>query len=1025
MAQQFTITGVVLPANGAERLGMKVQAFDRDMPSVERRTAAAPEMLGDATTDAQGGFQIAYTLDQFKSGDGTSLFQRAGEKSADLSFRIFNQTGQELSIRSIEGNRDVGPDQIIFNAPDQLVVNISVDIAQRAPTSEYERLLNLVTPIIEDVPLSQLTDEDVRFILNDLDAGQQGAIPQRIEWLRRSALLAQNTDLPVEALYGWGRKDLPASLAELSAVPLKDLPPVLEKLSGLREERLRESLLAAIAEEIIPAGFRDRVDEIVRLLVRRNKVVREVIAQLLDSETNRALAAFTVTIFDQEDAPGENSGVDITDDEGRFSFTFYVPREMPANGLQRDYRLAIVSPDGEKITDAGLLSIDLTKPEVEVFPALIQVPKPELDRQKDEFKSVLGDVPAELQTFLNETHSIQMFSDIRRKGGVSQLADLPVGIEAAHISKLESLADLDRISPDIGVSKTLLDHNFDSVLAVADTPHAEFVGKMSGGEQSLSAQDAARLHVTATAQTQLLNNMLMKVAADHANGFALANGNGDEVEQQCGCSDCEAAVSPTAYLSALLDYALKHVRNNKNKIVLQFLVDTFHQPFIDLPTDCKAVENQLHQVRICIEVLRSFLGNRPLADPVKETALAKAEQDYRLAAYSILLNTIGSSYEEIRSIRAESPENRKNVADRLGLDLIGSRPSDELDQLFLDPNDKTPPDHLLTEQALERIFGLMDTTRDPLSEGAKLGDADSQITRWNLNGVAWGQNTDPEGMVHVTMVNPEPAIFRVEIHKDIARTMLVASGEIATAQGTVKLVSESNSHLSGVFEISYTGDTSVIAIAAIPTLASRKLKHLRTLWFQQDHPTDVYSEDASPRFPLIDPDLVGPDDFRNPNAKNNHADPDRAFDLWLARRAFVDAQLSKLKGDRETKGIAEILKVLGNPLSDFDGLLLVLTKGGAANEIKAVRDGIAALDLTVESFMRLMSIRAKDQLAQSDNRNEKVTEPEWREVYSILTQALKSREFDTWRTAEKTSNIILGLDQFWFSLSEPKEARKL
>src|SRR6185369_1431138 len=298
MAEQFTITGVVLPANGADRTGMKVQAFDRDMPSVERRTGAAPELLGDAITDAQGGFKIAYTLAQFKTGDGTSLFQRQGDKNADLSFRVFSQTGQELSITSIQGNRDAGPDQIIFNAPIQLSVNIFVNPPQAA-TSEFERLLNLITPIIEEVPLSQLTDEDIRFILSDLDAGQQGQIPQRVEWLRRCALLAQDTNLPVEAFYGWGRKDLPASLAELSAVPLKDLPPVLEKLSGLSEGQLRESLIAAIAREIIPTSFRDSVDQMVRLLVRRNKVAREVIAQLLDSDTKSPLAGFMVTTFDQ------------------------------------------------------------------------------------------------------------------------------------------------------------------------------------------------------------------------------------------------------------------------------------------------------------------------------------------------------------------------------------------------------------------------------------------------------------------------------------------------------------------------------------------------------------------------------------------------------------------------------------------------------------------------------------------------------------------------------------------------------
>ena len=280
----------------------------------------------------------------------------------------------------------------------------------------------------------------------------------------------------------------------------------------------------------------------------------------------------------------------------------------------------------------------------------------------------------------------------------------------------------------------------------------------------------------------------MRRAADNANGFKLPAANGadpaaDVFQQPCGCADCEAAVSPAAYLAALLDYALKHIRNNKNPIDLQFLVDTFHQPFIDLPTDCEAVEQQLRQVRICIEVLRSYLGNRPLADPVKEAALATAEGDYSFAAYAMLLNRIGTSYEEIRRIRAETSENRKALAERLGIDLTEPLPADELEQLFLDPGAKPPQDHLLTEQAVEQLFGLGDTTRDPLSEGAKLGDDQAQITRWNLHGVVWGQNTDPEGRVYVTLVNPAPTVFRVELHQDRLRTTLIASVKLPPLKG--------------------------------------------------------------------------------------------------------------------------------------------------------------------------------------------------------------------------------------------------
>ena len=82
--------------------------------------------------------------------------------------------------------------------------------------------------------------------------------------------------------------------------------------------------MAAIEENIIPAGFRARVDEIVRLLKRRDQVLHEVIAQLLDEDTKAVLAGYTVTTFDQ-DGVGENHGLDITDNAGQFSIAFYIP----------------------------------------------------------------------------------------------------------------------------------------------------------------------------------------------------------------------------------------------------------------------------------------------------------------------------------------------------------------------------------------------------------------------------------------------------------------------------------------------------------------------------------------------------------------------------------------------------------------------------------------------------------------------------------------------------------------------------
>ncbi|MBV6447993.1 hypothetical protein [Nitrosomonas sp.] len=81
MPEQYTITGTIIPSEGVNRFGIKIQAFDRDLPSLERRTKSAPQILGEAVTDVEGHFQITYTLEQFQSGEGIPRF---------LSFEALN-----------------------------------------------------------------------------------------------------------------------------------------------------------------------------------------------------------------------------------------------------------------------------------------------------------------------------------------------------------------------------------------------------------------------------------------------------------------------------------------------------------------------------------------------------------------------------------------------------------------------------------------------------------------------------------------------------------------------------------------------------------------------------------------------------------------------------------------------------------------------------------------------------------------------------------------------------------------------
>lgn len=519
MPEEYVITGTIPPAEGLDPDGFKVQAFERELPSLELRKPT--QQLGkDGTTDANGRFQITYTLDEFQANEGLAPLARYRQKNADLSFRVIDTIGQPLAIKRIKAlDREFGPDDIIFNAPARLEVSILLHDRPESGDSEYERLLAQIIPVVQDLPLAELTDDDIVFVINELGFEQKLETQQHIEWLRRSALLAQETNLIVEAFYGWGRKDKPAALAELVTMPLKDLKSVLTKLISLPDEELRSALIAAIDKDIIPASLRARMDEIIRQLKRLDHVgLITVVAQLKDEETKASLVGYSVTTFDK-DAGDENRGLDITDGDGKFSFDYYVPHDLPSDAPARKFSFQVTTPAGEAVPVGEPTAINPTTLETDIVVVKIKVSTPQRPPVEEQLQKAQLQAPDALLEWLRGKE-IRTFADIRRKGGLSRLPDLPQ-LDPAMISTVESLADLDRVSSNVQVSKTLLDKGYNSVLAIADAPYSEFVSLVSEEKPDLTVLDVAKLHVMATVQTNLLNNILIGMAADVANGFDL------------------------------------------------------------------------------------------------------------------------------------------------------------------------------------------------------------------------------------------------------------------------------------------------------------------------------------------------------------------------------------------------------------------------------------------------------------------------------------------------------------------------
>lgn len=222
-----------------------------------------------------------------------------------------------------------------------------------------------------------------------------------------------------------------------------------------------------------------------------------------------------------------------------------------------------------------------------------------------------------------------------------------------------------------------------------------------------------------------------------------------------------------------------------------------------------------------------------------------------------------------------------------------------------------------------------------------------------------------------------------------------------------------------------------------------RLEYLRETWTEKDFPVDPYSADADPseRLPVVDPDVVGPDDFRNPDPGTSPA-----FDLWWDRRVWVDDQLRGLKAlGRESDGGPDFdamfdLMVTGESEGEdieYDGVVHRPWDGGPApaefqslhetlteaddERIAEARDAVERLGLTVEEFVRLVEIQRKDERHRLDSRYDALTDGELRDVYSILVQAQKRELYPVWIDEETAAGVLLGPETFWMALREPEE----
>ncbi len=222
----FRVEGTLLQANGTPVAGMTVKAFDRNL--------RIETLLGEDSTNQAGRYQISYRADNFL---------RSGKQRPDLIVRAFDSQAEEIASTR----------EPIYNARPVEKVDLIVGNEEYKGPTEYQQLMNALSPLLKDLELSELTDEDVKFL-----AGKTGIAFEQIIHLVLAVRFATQTELPPQVFYGLFRQNFPTSLPSLIAQNPDTLKTALEtavKNNIVPETIPPEQVLERFQELVVDHAF--------------------------------------------------------------------------------------------------------------------------------------------------------------------------------------------------------------------------------------------------------------------------------------------------------------------------------------------------------------------------------------------------------------------------------------------------------------------------------------------------------------------------------------------------------------------------------------------------------------------------------------------------------------------------------------------------------------------------------------------------------------------------------------------------
>ncbi len=711
--------------------------------------------------------------------------------------------------------------------------------------------------------------------------------------------------------------------------------------------------------------------------------ILRAVGQLVDQASGHPLPGYTLRVISDE---GAELAIDVTSREGLFVL---VAGDRDAEHLAAAQRgrihVRLTSPDGKEAgtietawpEHGHALSIALAASASRaVSPAIVDVGR-----------IANLSLPHGLLRVFAE-NGVHTLADLLRIGGTQSLGRLPIGHDHPAIRAIEAHAVLSTLSSDLELNALLIDKGYLSALKIANTPRADFIAALG---DKVGDVRAAQVHAAALAQVAVVDEVVLGLQAEAAVGAPSSLPN---LTLPPSISDGAArADGRAAHLGDLLATAVQQLRRENGAVSIADLVEMLGQPLDQLLVRGDD-ETLVRESRIAVEVLRRYLGAKD------------SPAEYLDAVYRALLARSGASPTELR-LALQSAEHRRDLAATLRID------NDEALLGALVLRTDLPDGHAqgLTEDQLERRFGLRSTTNRPLSDGAVYGDGQDQVRRYHLRGVAWARNTDEDGTIYVRLKRQSGAGARVSLFRDRSRTQLVAYGETHGASATVGLAEQHGSGLSGFLELQFTAESDTIELQPIPQLLAYRLAHAARPAAQS--PGVVAG-------PIVDPDRIGPDDFRLPYPHNP------VFELWRKRRQWVDRQLHELLNLPSLQAMAETMYKQGGaaygssypdapwqettPLQAFEQLADDLLRPVRAAQVEARLR--VDLGLSADEWQRLFSLLAVERVRKLDPS-------ERAEAASLLLVSHKRAMAASWQEEEHALRVDLQPELFWPSLTEP------